>query len=61
VRPWAVDVSGGVENEDGTTKDLEKVTVFIDAKGIKRATKDEEVPEVTIHVRRYRDLDFSLG
>ena len=29
--PWAVDVSGGVENEDGTGKDLAKVKKFIDA------------------------------
>lgn len=43
VRPWAVDISGGVENEDGTAKDLEKVLAFIDAaKGIKRVIKDEE-------------------
>ena len=31
VRPWAVDVSGGVENEDGTGKDLEKVKAFVQA------------------------------
>lgn len=43
VRPCAVDVCGGVENEDGTAKDLEKVAAFIDAaKGIKRVIKDEE-------------------
>jgi len=47
VRPWAVDVSGGVENENGTGKDLEKVAAFIDAaKGIKRAIKNEEDREV---------------
>jgi anthranilate synthase / indole-3-glycerol phosphate synthase / phosphoribosylanthranilate isomerase len=31
VRPWAVDVSGGVEIADGTGKDVEKVKVFINA------------------------------
>ena len=31
VRPWAVDVSGGVENGDGTGKDLEKVKAFVRA------------------------------
>jgi len=31
VRPWAVDVSGGVENEEGTGKDLGKVRAFVQA------------------------------
>ena len=31
VRPWAVDVSGGVEIADGTGKDIEKVKGFISA------------------------------
>ncbi len=31
VQPWAVDVSGGVENDNGTGKDLDKVKIFIDA------------------------------
>lgn len=29
VHPWAVDVSGGVENPEGTSKDIEKVQQFI--------------------------------
>ncbi|CDO75699.1 hypothetical protein BN946_scf184585.g12 [Trametes cinnabarina] len=31
VRPWAVDVSGGVEKADGSGKDAEKVKAFISA------------------------------
>ena len=31
VRPWAVDVSGGVELADGSGKDLEKVRAFVQA------------------------------
>ncbi|KAK0241375.1 anthranilate synthase [Armillaria nabsnona] len=35
VRPWAVDVSGGVEREDGEGKDVEKVREFVRrAKGL---------------------------
>lgn len=38
VRPWAVDVSGGVENDDGRGKDLEKVKAFVQAVKVERVT-----------------------
>ncbi|KAI0262589.1 N-anthranilate isomerase [Gloeopeniophorella convolvens] len=40
VRPWAVDVSGGVETADGAGKDLDKVRQFISA------VRDCEPPQV---------------
>ena len=30
-KPWAVDVSGGVENEDGSSKDIAKIKAFVHA------------------------------
>ena len=30
-KPWAVDVSGGVENEDGSSKDVERIKAFVQA------------------------------
>jgi len=42
VRPWTVDVSGGVENEAGIGKDIEKVKSFIShAKGLSPLPKDD--------------------
>ncbi|RDB24736.1 Multifunctional tryptophan biosynthesis protein [Hypsizygus marmoreus] len=39
VRPWAVDVSGGVETADGQAKDFEKVQAFIQSvKGVVEST-----------------------
>ncbi|KAF9524014.1 anthranilate synthase component II [Crepidotus variabilis] len=46
VHPWAVDVSGGVENADGSGKDLEKVRAFINhAKGLTPSPDSEESEE----------------
>ena len=55
VHPWVVDVSGGVENEDGTAKDINLVQAFVNAaKGIQVEAKksedsaeEEEVEETT--------------
>ena len=47
VRPWAVDVSGGVENAEGTGKDLNKVQAFIEAaKGL--GAREEEAAPVAV-------------
>jgi anthranilate synthase/indole-3-glycerol phosphate synthase/phosphoribosylanthranilate isomerase len=46
VQPWAVDVSGGVENADGTGKDLDKVKTFINnAKGLVSITQESQEEE----------------
>ncbi|KAJ7072608.1 glutamine amidotransferase [Mycena amicta] len=41
VQPWAVDVSGGVETEDGTAKDIESVKAFIAS--VRGEMEEEEV------------------
>jgi anthranilate synthase/indole-3-glycerol phosphate synthase/phosphoribosylanthranilate isomerase len=46
VQPWAVDVSGGVENATGSGKDLVKVQAFIDA--AKGLVSDEEDPATPV-------------
>lgn len=43
VRPWAIDVSGGVENAEGTGKDVQKFIAFLrEAKGISQKSSQEE-------------------
>jgi len=44
VRPWAVDVSGGVETEDGTAKDLALVHAFISS--VRGQSLEAEAEEV---------------
>jgi anthranilate synthase/indole-3-glycerol phosphate synthase/phosphoribosylanthranilate isomerase len=50
VNPWAVDVSGGVENNEGTGKDLAKVQNFIaNAKGLVSSEQELEEDADTLH------------
>ncbi|KAJ7287293.1 glutamine amidotransferase [Mycena rebaudengoi] len=44
VRPWAVDVSGGVETADGTAKDIEQVRAFI--AGVRGLAAVDDVAEL---------------
>jgi anthranilate synthase/indole-3-glycerol phosphate synthase/phosphoribosylanthranilate isomerase len=46
VRPWAVDVSGGVELEDGTGKDAEKVKAFVQAVKAPAAASTQSPEEI---------------
>jgi len=48
VRPWAVDVSGGVENAEATGKDMGKVKVFINnAKNLRSEIDSQEGSETS--------------
>ncbi|EDR11536.1 anthranilate synthase component II [Laccaria bicolor S238N-H82] len=50
VNPWAVDVSGGVENNEGTGKDLAKVQDFIvNAKGLVSSEQELEEDADELH------------
>ncbi|KIK09867.1 hypothetical protein K443DRAFT_82166 [Laccaria amethystina LaAM-08-1] len=50
VKPWAVDVSGGVENNEGTGKDLAKVQNFIaNAKGLVSSEQELEEDADALH------------
>ena len=50
VNPWAVDVSGGVENNNGTGKDLAKVQNFIaNAKGLVSSKQELEKDADALH------------
>ncbi|CAA7261654.1 unnamed protein product [Cyclocybe aegerita] len=62
VHPWALDVSGGVENTDGCGKDLEKVRKFINnAKGVVPSDSEDEESGIEENVQSDEDEEVEEG